>query len=389
MVDPINLTPPDDTGSDTFGRFCYQAYVAFRYCLACAFDEEVVSVIPEHFEDIAVEYPNRWVFLQIKTRNLERGPWRLADLLAADGGALHSLYRTHRELAKTSIDYLVVACLEGAINPKDDINCLLTPEGREDNGLRQRICDRLKMPLNECDEFLARVRLRPGEPSRDLIVERNLRLLGAHSPTTQYGKLNLIHDSVVRRIFTAMESRVSGDEWPLAAFDVDQVSEAARNNVRQKRLNADLLRPLFGELTAPNRPLLQRIADPIGRVPSVIEEKLLAAGATPQIVSDAETLRANANAWWYQSAAATLQDNHAVMDDLRLRLQMRFNSVIARHVGLPAPANQVWGDLFDLLNRQAGTIDSSDSFLQDPDLLLGEICSMTDECLLEWGQSGA
>ena len=84
--------PPDDTGADTFRRFRYQAHVIFRFCLDCALVGNVTSVLPEYFEDVALELSsNSWRFAQIKTRNPDQGPWTLADLLKKKGGALRSL----------------------------------------------------------------------------------------------------------------------------------------------------------------------------------------------------------------------------------------------------------------------------------------------------------
>ena len=50
-----DLTPPDDSGTDAFTRFRYQAHVAFRFCLRCYFDQGVTAVVAEHFEDVSTE----------------------------------------------------------------------------------------------------------------------------------------------------------------------------------------------------------------------------------------------------------------------------------------------------------------------------------------------
>src|ERR671919_692299 len=94
---PLSVTPPDDTGSDTFRRFRYQAEVAFPFCLDTALIGNVISVIPEHLEDLAIEFADgSWRIIQIKTRDPGQAPWTLATLLGGDGGAFRSLLRTHR-----------------------------------------------------------------------------------------------------------------------------------------------------------------------------------------------------------------------------------------------------------------------------------------------------
>src|ERR1035437_1260020 len=96
-MDPSQLVPSNDTGKSSFERFCYQAHIAFPYCLNCALGGDVVCVVAEHIEDLAVETNEGWRFLQIKTRDPEKGPWTLSDLTGKSGG-LCSLLRAHRRL---------------------------------------------------------------------------------------------------------------------------------------------------------------------------------------------------------------------------------------------------------------------------------------------------
>ncbi len=118
MKNLLNQTPPDDTGTDTLKRFRYQAQLALPFCLACARKEKVRSIIMEHFEDIVVEYDDYWHFIQVKTRNAERGQWKLSD--AIDG--LKSLYRAFKETSHLSAKYSLF--VEGSIAARDDLNAL-------------------------------------------------------------------------------------------------------------------------------------------------------------------------------------------------------------------------------------------------------------------------
>ncbi|MGK2850550.1 MAG: dsDNA nuclease domain-containing protein [Candidatus Limnocylindrales bacterium] len=87
------MTPPDDSGSDTFARFRYQAYIAAPFALSCAIGGDVRSVVLEHVEDIAVEYAGRWQFIQVKTRDAGLRRWRMQDL-CGDREARGLGYRT-------------------------------------------------------------------------------------------------------------------------------------------------------------------------------------------------------------------------------------------------------------------------------------------------------
>jgi hypothetical protein len=77
---------PDDSGTDAFQRYAYQAHVAFWFCLNCYFAGSPIAVYCEHWEDLLIEYVDVLRFTQIKTRDAGRGPWRYTHLLD-DGGA--------------------------------------------------------------------------------------------------------------------------------------------------------------------------------------------------------------------------------------------------------------------------------------------------------------
>src|SRR4051794_33739899 len=112
--------PPDDSGSDAFQRYAYQAHVAFPFCLSCYFVGDVVAIYCEHWEDLLVEYVDRLRFTQIKTRDGGRGPWRYSHLLE-QSGALRSLLRTHQALGTIVVDRPIEydVRLEGAVDSGD------------------------------------------------------------------------------------------------------------------------------------------------------------------------------------------------------------------------------------------------------------------------------
>lgn len=205
QTDPSAVIPPDDTGAKTFSRFCYQAHLAFRFCLDCALDGTVVSVVPEHIEDIAVEYADRWRFIQVKTRESHLGPWRLSDLTAAHGG-LRSLLRAYRVLRDAPTIHELF--LEGPIDPRDSIRLLLTPDGRRDTALRQRLGSALALEPTESADFLERLRLVPDMPARQGIMDRNLRYLGAQARQLPFGTLMGIYE--LTRPCSAPGVRASG-----------------------------------------------------------------------------------------------------------------------------------------------------------------------------------
>ena len=45
-TDPKYIEPPDDSGSDTYARYRYQAKIIFPFVLSCGMGHDIVSVIP-------------------------------------------------------------------------------------------------------------------------------------------------------------------------------------------------------------------------------------------------------------------------------------------------------------------------------------------------------
>jgi hypothetical protein len=176
LVEPLSeLVPPDDSGTDAITRFHYQAHVAFTFCLRCYFEEGVVAVTMEHFEDVLVEGTDDLRFVQIKTRNADQGPWKLRHLLD-EGGALRSLLRTHRALGGFNDGRRIVydIRLEGALARDDPIQ-RLTPSGEgPDDAMCQTCVDRLGCDTDEATDLLGRAVVHAPEPSRELIEDHNL-----------------------------------------------------------------------------------------------------------------------------------------------------------------------------------------------------------------------
>lgn len=376
------VVPPDDSGSDAFRRYCYQAHVAFLFCLDCAFGGDVISVVAEHIEDIAIERAGRWQFIQVKTKNPDLGPWRLTDL-TKDGGALHSALRSRRALGDVSLTIEIY--LEGPLKPNDHILLLKTEEGRRSKDLHERVQRGLSIDAAESTELLERLRLVPGLPSRQAIVDRNLRALGNHASHLAVSLIHEIYRRVIDRVYEAMALELLEPAWFQVVCDPDTATPEAQRTFEAKRLVRDDLRPLIAPITAPASPLLKRIVEPDMDVPSVLEQKLLAGGAPPSIIETAKSLRANAATAEYQNASATIWDEADLLEDLRERLRIRVEALVALHQDAAMPAIRVWYELLGLLSTGAETIDRRGVLHRDPDLLLGEVCQLADLCRTDWG----
>jgi hypothetical protein len=381
--DPLELAAPDDTGSITFARYHYQALVAVPFCIDCACRGKVLSVVAEHIEDIAVETGSGWRFIQVKTRDPELGPWRLAYLLQK-GGALHSLARSHRILKDTECTLEVH--LEGAVAHDDDLRALYDDTSLGFEKCRQRLREGLPMSEEDLDTFLPRLRIHPNLPSRHNIAQANIGYLADIAPSDLgYAQLKTIHDRLVDTISHAMTGPHTREYYPQSIVDPASCPSAIRTHVDAKRLRPETLAPLLHPLTLQPRPLLSRIVDRDSSTPTALEQKLIAGGAPQEIVDDAKSLRANAAIRKIEILAAGTMESQ--LDSLDESLRIRANAAVASHANSPQPAANIWNALLDSLTRHAATLDPQRVFGQVPELLLGEICELSDRCLVDWGKA--
>ena len=244
--DPKSVVPPDDSGSDTFARFKYQAHAIFPLCLFAVTTSDIRSVIPEHLEDIAVEGIGSWRFVQIKTRNPESGPWTLASVLPPSG-ALQSLWRAYRVVG-SGVEATYEMLLEGSLKASDDIQLLGSASDRPK--LAEALAGRLEVTKEEAAAFLQRVRVMVA-PHRAGIIDRNLRLLAAEAPQRNGTDVQAGYTRVIAAIEEAMVADRLADLWPRVLLDPDLDRNAGR--LSRKMLTrshlADLLRPLLGDRT--------------------------------------------------------------------------------------------------------------------------------------------
>jgi hypothetical protein len=234
-------------------------------------------------------------------------------------------------------------------------------------------------------DFLSKFRLVANHPSRSAIAAQNIRYLGSLAKDLPFHELEAVHQRVVARIEAAMAAELLGDDWPRTVISPGPISTDAAAKIAKKRLTSEALKALVPELVNPAKILLTRITDP-GRVrASVLEEKLLAGGASPEMVETAKSLRALATIREFEVASSRLWSSEEMLVDVRERLRHRVEALRARFTAEPRPAARMWQELTDVLVRQAAAIDPRRLFLQDAELLLGEVCQMADECMTDWG----
>ena len=383
MVEPGSGIPPDDTGSSTAARYRYQAEVAFPYCLACALDDDITAVIPEHYEDIALEYSDHWRFLQVKTKGTGLEHWTLNDITAKKGG-VDSLYRSYCSLQGVALQMELI--VEGGLRPSNDIRHLVRGAERDLEKVEPTIrsaLQRLSPTYDDaiCDAFLECLSVRANPYHRLVIGDANYRTLSSHGSLLGVTELNRIHTELMTRIESAMRADAIHD-WPQVLVDESVTPESTRR-YRAKRLTKESFADLVVQLARPPQPLLKLAVSPDGQPPGPMVQKLLLGGASPTIVDDAKRLRSESAIRQYEQLSASPSDDSA-LEDVQARLLTLANAVKVRHSAKPAPADHIWADLLDRLVSSAATFDPNGFFAANPFLLLGEICEMSDACTIDW-----
>jgi len=375
---------PDDTGSDTFSRYLYQAHVAFPFCMACVIEDDIKSVVLEHIEDIAVESAQGWRLLQVKTRDPERGFWTMSDLTKQGSGPFRSLYRSYK--SGLNPHGTLEMHLQGFLSRKSICSSLRTTEGRNNPDLILAIKNDLGIAtIEECQAFLSKVKVVEGLPSIDSIISQNLRLLGDFADHLQVRTIVNVYESVISRIENAMTAGKLDVSWWNIVLGDSTPPAAVVDDFRRKQLTRDELEPLFAPIKAPARELLSRLTAADSERPSLLVQKLHRGGASDDIVRIAKSLRASAAARESVNMALTSIDDDSVLEDVCTRLQSHFVGIKGRYASHPAPANLIWADMMSLLATAGAHTDPYSKFNQDPHLLMGEVCQMADRCEVDWG----
>ncbi len=378
------MNPDRDWGSDTLARFRYQAEVTLPYCVsALLLANDIVAVIPEHLEDIALKTDSGWRFLQIKSRNPERGLWTATDLFAKNGGALRSLYRTY--LLTEGEEFSLELVLEGAVKTDNKITALRP--GQDRSALVPMVEERLGATRQSAEDFLKRVTLNEGAHHRAAIHATNARLLHQHAPTLTKPELEALHESLLNEIEQAMRCDRLGARWPRSVVHPAMRTGMTEERIQAKTLDAERLASIAETLSGAGHPLLKRFVETGSGQVSVLAQKLIAGGATPQLIDRARQLLSNARHHRLERAAQSLVVNDALRVDLAERIGTYADTAAALHGSSSQPANAIWGCLLEIFGSHAADIDRHNLVHADPMLLMGESCILSDECVFGWGDS--
>ena len=382
----------DPTGAITLARYRYQTKITVNVWLTCLLPDGPVAVACERVEDQVVIHQMSLRFQQVKTR--DRGVWTPAKV-CEDGGGLDALVRSYRIAREAG--HLEIASfellLEGPSTDRRDGAAFFANPTTASVNVRRRLRDH-QLPDECVDDFLTRLRLHPGRPSRDTIDGVNILALvclfpdqSSHTILTTYTTLLEVAGAA-----QAGDTNLTRAPWleVITAFDIrsDPAPAFGLQVLTRERL-LQLLPPLpHADLTS-RQALLHRMAETDTSL-SGLEVKMISAGARPDTVMEAKTKRALAEVQRQQALAAS--DEGAARLDQLAEDVLTFAKAVATSVKLAAvgnpamaarPAEAVFAQLA-LRITDLRALDVHGIFVSEPYGMFGFLCQLSAECRFPW-----
>jgi hypothetical protein len=298
------------------------------------------------------------------------------------------LLRTHRSLEELvearRIEYEI--CLEGAVDGSDVIRRLVLDGDGANTEMCTSCAERLKIAADEARALLERVTVTPNQPPRSAIAAMNRDLLRLQAGHLAANELNAVYDAAIELIKRAMEAELLADAWPVAIIAPQSAAEVGERHAEAKRLDRDKLQPVFGRLEGGDSRLLAEVTDSERLRATALEQKLITAGASADLVRRAQQLRAHASSRMAELRAGSRYHVEGMVADLHYRLE-NVAQAVAGAVIADEPAPVVWDRLEERLATNAAAYDPHALLGRDHLLLLGEVCQLSDECKYRWGIS--
>ncbi len=257
--------------------------------------------------------------------------------------------------------------------------------------LRTKIRDLLTAALGreatgvEVEDFLSRLRIRPHQPSQRDINDKCIRILGQLAPTLRIGDVTKLFDDLLQIVEGAQDAShdaigegIGFLEAQLAYLLVGEPS--AEQVVACKRLSRHVL---AGLVPVPDQPqaLLLIERSMTGKPATALEEKLIAAGASAQVIQRARGLRAMSEMRRLELLAGPTSRD-AQLEDVcsRVRIHAEGRAQLCKTNG------ESVNDLFAHLTIDQSIEDSDQASLFNRDrlALVGLLCCLSDECLFGW-----
>ncbi|MDQ0698953.1 dsDNA nuclease domain-containing protein [Streptomyces sp. W4I9-2] len=380
----------EGTGIKTFARYRWQAKQAVRHWLTCLKpDGGPLAIICERLEDITIVHSDGIRFAQLKTR--DRGSWS-AKSVCDKGHGVDSLVRTFKSVRETGLHEqgLFELWLEGPMSElKETVDFFAKPASAPAS-IRTKIVN-LGLAKTDLNYFLDRMIVLAQQPSRPHIDAVILREMAALWPSRSISEL----EDVYTRLLDAASAAQAGDhpigqirrflaqcadvsDLPDVPDDMDvYVLSRAKIMALTPPLTAESDDELFARMSA-------------GEGSSMLELKMRRAGASREVLQQAQLLRAQAEVV-RQMSMASRTDLGKDLDDLREKV-LTVARATATRAHLSGAMNPVAASRSaDFISAELlsnphilGQLDKADIFARDGIDVFGYLCQLSDECHFGW-----
>jgi hypothetical protein len=377
MTTPLEeRMPSEDVGSETYRRYRVQAAMAIPYAVGLILGE-IAQLIMEHFEDFVVcKTSGQYELHQIKTRETG-GRWTLTQLASSGtyGRPLLTMFRKFQvvhDLATTHVLHL-----QGTVDGNVQTLCDACTSG-DVMSVSVALSERLGVDEDECARFLRRLRIEVDVPTEDVIDAAMMArtIYPYTSRLLDSAQVRALYDDIVDTVGRAMEARISEapDDWLKAVLEGRPTAPA----VQRKTLTPESLSDFSNHFAHRVSHRLDNALESIEDCSAMIG-KLRRGSANENLVEHAKLLRANA----YARHVAYItggDENEGDLEDIHARLMTRVLQALGEIDVRPASAGRIFSRLAELVQTRPEAIDRIGAFDADPDLLLGVILQLCDEC---------
>ncbi len=377
----------DTTGITTFERYVWQAKLAVRCWLSAFAGTGLLAVVCEHVEDLAIVHTGGFRFAQLKTR--DKGSWSVAKICES-GHAIERLVASYKLADDAGISALssFEVWLEGPPSEQKATTDFFADPTSASDDIKKKI-RAFGVTGAKLTDFLKRLTIRCHQPARQAIDAVNIRLIGAIWPGQTMDQIERLYETLLG----AAESAQSASEPPasvrsaLRTARTAPTSPASWSPIASQSLTDQQIRALCPPLAADtDQDLVARAAS--GEA-SLLELKLVRAGASEDTVKAALLARADADvaATGARASGAMTVASEEALDVRLLNAAVSIASLATSNgATLQRPAEHIFHSLMANVANTAG-LDVDGVYNRDHRLVLGHLCSVSDQCRFGWGVS--
>lgn len=299
MISPENILSIKDKGDDTQNRFRYQNACACFISLNLLFDDcKFTEVYCEHHEDILLKLNNgKFAGVQIKTKNLELGPFDMSD---------EAVYKSFKRFVEHDIkfpnqfEYYVFATNVGLLKsdtkgPKEfkdwlKSKCIdeIKKSRKEFSQITKKIAAELNCEIEIAIDSLKKIRFNEGLPQSGDINDKIIAKVG-YTDECKGTYPRIILNIVNKLIILHDDASSLKIDYDYVFLSDDPDKEIERKKIEGKKITYEkIIQVISAELLTQNESLVKvlnnEIIQTIPKTTKVLERKMDVANITVENV---------------------------------------------------------------------------------------------------------